>query len=83
MPYDCSKFYGHVREIEFCKKLLPIKDTVLEMSKFDTQLMEKPWLQEHKWAYQKGVNYGYANAREHALLGINTLANVVVRRIVE
>ena len=29
--------------------------------------MEKPWLQEHKWAYQKGVNYGYANAREHAL----------------
>ena len=30
--------------------------------------MEKPWLQEHKWAYQKGVNYGYANAREHALV---------------
>lgn len=67
-PTIVSKFYGHVREIEFCKKLLPIKDTVLEMSKFDTQLMEKPWLQEHKWAYQKGVNYGYANAREHALV---------------
>lgn len=30
--------------------------------------MEKPWLQEHKWAYRKGVNYGYANAREHALV---------------
>lgn len=30
--------------------------------------MEKPWLQEQKWAYQKGVNYGYANAREHALV---------------
>lgn len=67
-PTLVSKFYGHVREIEFCKKILPIKDTVLETGKFDTQLMEKPWLQEHKWAYQKGVNYGYANAREHALV---------------
>ena len=67
-PTLVSKFYGHVREIEFCKKILPIKDTVLETGKFDTQLMEKPWLQEHKWAYQRGVNYGYANAREHALV---------------
>ena len=67
-PTLVSKFYGHVREVEFCKKILPIKDTVLETGKFDTQLMEKPWLQEHKWAYQKGVNYGYVNAREHALV---------------
>ena len=67
-PTIVSKFYGHEREIEFCKKILPIKDIVLETGKFDTQLMEKPWLQEHKWAYQKGVNYGYANAREHALV---------------
>mgnify|MGYP000853597618 CR=1 FL=1 len=70
-PTITSKFYGHIREIEFCKKILPIKDTVLETGKFDTQLMEKPWLQEHKWAYQKGVNYGYANAREHALIRDN------------
>ena len=67
-PTIVSKYYGHVREVEFCKKILPIKDTVLETGKFDTQLMEKPWLQEHKWAYQRGVNYGYANAREHALV---------------
>lgn len=67
-PTLISKVYGHEREIEFCKKILPIKDTVLETGKFDTQLMENPWLQEHKWAYQKGVNYGYANAREHALV---------------
>ena len=66
-PTIVSKGYGHEREIEFCKKILPIKDTVLETAKFATQLMENPWLQEHKWAYQKGVNYGYANAREHAL----------------
>ena len=63
-----SKYHGHEREIEFCKKILPIKDLILETAKFDTQLMEKPWLQEHKWAYQKGVNYGYANARAHALV---------------
>ena len=67
-PTIISKFYSHEREIEFCKKILPIKDTVLETGKFDTQLIEKPWLQEHKWAYQRGVNYGYANAREHALV---------------
>lgn len=66
-PTMVSKCYGHEREIEYCKKILPIKDLVLETGKFDTQLMEKPWLQEHKWAYQKGVNYGYANAREHSM----------------
>lgn len=67
-PTISSKFHGHEREIEFCKKILPVKDLVIETGKFDTQLMEKPWLQEHKWAYQRGVNYGYANAREHALV---------------
>ena len=40
---------------------------VFETGKFDTQLLEKPWLQKYKWAYQKGVNYGFANARAHAL----------------
>ena len=67
-PTIVRKCYGHEQEIEFCNRLLPIKTLVLETGKFDTQLMEKPWLQEHKWAYQKGVNYGYANAREHALV---------------
>lgn len=67
-PTIISKCYGHEREIEFCKKILPVSDLILEVSQFDTQLMEKPWLQEYKWAYQKGVNYGYANAREHALV---------------
>ncbi len=62
-----SKFDSHVREINFCKKILPITTIVLETGKFDTQLMEKPWLQKYNWAYQKGVNYGYANSRAHAL----------------
>ncbi len=67
-PTIVSKYYGHEREIEFCKTILPITKVVLETGTFDTQLMEKPWIQEQKWAYQKGVNYGYANAREHALV---------------
>lgn len=67
-PTLVSKCCGHEREISFCKKLLPIKKVVIETGTFDTQLMEKPWLQQHKWAYQKGVNYGFANAREHALV---------------
>ena len=70
-PTIVSKCYGHEREIKFCKRILPIKDTIIETGTFDTQLMEKPWLQEHKWAYQRGVNYGYANAREHVLVRDN------------
>ena len=70
-PTIISKFHGHEREIEFCKRILPITKVVLETGTFDTQLMEKPWLQQYKWAYQKGVNYGYANAREHALVRDN------------
>lgn len=62
-----SKFDSHVREINFCKKILPITTLVLETGKFDTQLLQKPWLQKYSWGYQKGINYGYANSRAHAL----------------
>ncbi len=41
-PTLISKCYGHEREIEFCKKILPVKDMVFETGKFDTQLMENP-----------------------------------------
>ena len=44
-PTIVSKYCGHEREIEFCKKIIPVKDLVIETGKFDTQLMEKPWLQ--------------------------------------
>lgn len=66
-PSVRHKVQAHVDEIEFCKKTLPVSDLVFETGKFDTQLMEKPWLQMYKWAYQKGVNYGFANSRAHAL----------------
>ena len=66
-PSVRHKVQAHVDEIEFCKKILPVSEIVLETGKFDTQLLEKPWLQKYKWAYQKGINYGFANARAHAL----------------
>lgn len=66
-PSVRSKVQSHVDEIEFCKKILPVSKLVLETGKFDIHLIEKPWLQKYKRAYQKGVNYGFANVRAHAL----------------
>lgn len=60
-----SKLNSHVREIEFIKKLLPIKNLVLETAIFDTHRLKNPDVKG--WGYQKGIDYGYANARAHAL----------------
>ena len=60
-----SKFDSHVREIEFIKSILPIKLLVLEAGSFDTQKLKNPNVSG--WGYQKGINYGFANARAHAL----------------
>lgn len=60
-----SKFNSHIREIELIKKLLPIKSLVLETAIFDTHRLKNPDVKG--WGYQKGINYGYANARAHAL----------------
>lgn len=65
IPTLRSKFNSHVREIEFIKKILPIKHLVLETGVFDTHKLKNPDVKD--WGYQKGVNYGYANARAHAL----------------
>lgn len=65
-----SKYNSHVREIEFIKSILPINKLVLEVGQFDTHLMKNPSLANPKirpWGYQKGVNYGFASSREHAL----------------
>ena len=60
-----SKFDSHVREIEFIKSILPIKHLVLETGSFDTHKLKNPNVKG--WGYQRGINYGYANARAHAL----------------
>lgn len=62
-----SKIFSHVREIEFIKKLLPITKIVIEVGKFDIQLMQDPSLKYRPWGYQRGVQYGYSNVREYVL----------------
>lgn len=69
-PSVKHKIQAHIDEIEFCKKILPISQIVLEVSQFDPHLMKKPSLKFKKiksWGYQKGFNYGFASRREAVL----------------
>ena len=69
-PSVRHKVQAHIDEIEFCKKILPVSDLILEVSQFDTALMKSPSLMNEKikkWGYQKGFNYGYSSRREAIL----------------
>lgn len=69
-PSVKHKVQAHIDEIEFCKKILPVSDLILEVSQFDTALMKNPSLINEKvkhWGYQKGFNYGYSSRREAIL----------------
>ena len=69
-PSVKHKVQAHIDEIEFCKKILPIADLILEVSQFDTALMKTPSLIDEKvrhWGYQKGFNYGYSSRRSAIL----------------
>ena len=69
-PTMRSKFNAHVKEIEFCKSILPVSTIVLETAKFDTHLLKNPALVNERikhWGYQQGANYGWTNAKAHAL----------------
>lgn len=69
-PSVKHKVQAHINEIEFCKKILPITDLILEVSQFDTALMKNPNLIDEKvkhWGYQKGFNYGYSSRRSAIL----------------
>ena len=64
------KVQAHIDEIEFCKKILPVTDLILEVSQFDTALMKNPSLMNEKvkhWGYQQGFNYGYSSRRSAIL----------------
>lgn len=63
-PTMISKFNAHIREIEFIKKIMPIKTLVLETGTFDPHLMkhEGEAFNRH-WGYQKGLNYEFANTK--------------------
>lgn len=69
-PSAKHKVQAHIDGIEFCKKILPISDLILEVSQFDTALMKNPALISEKvkhWGYQKGFNYGYSSRRSAIL----------------
>lgn len=66
-PIMVSKFHGHVKEIEFIQKLLPVTRLVLETGTFDPHLMKDPTLAYRPWGYQKGPNYGFSNTKAMVL----------------
>lgn len=66
-PTMTSKLHSHEKEIEFIKKLLPIRRLVLETGTFDPHLMKDPTLAYRPWGYQKGPNYGFANTKAMVL----------------
>ena len=69
-PSVKHKVQAHIDEIEFCKKILPISDLILEVSQFDTALMKTPSLIDEKvrhWGYQQGFNYGHSSRRSAIL----------------
>ena len=69
-PSVRHRVQAHIDEIEFCKKILPVSDLILEVSQFDTALMKNPSLMNEKikkWGYQQGFNYGYSSRREAVL----------------
>lgn len=41
-PSVKHKVQAHIDEIEFCKKILPVSDLIVEVSQFDTALMKDP-----------------------------------------
>ena len=69
-PSVKHKVQAHIDEIEFCKKILPVSDLILEVSQFDTALMKNPSLIDERvkhWGYQQGFNYGYSSRRSAIL----------------
>jgi hypothetical protein len=66
-PTMRSKIEAHLREIRFVRSLLPIRHIVLETGTFDPQALKNPEVLQHKWLYQKGINYGFANTRAYVL----------------
>ena len=47
-PSVKHKVQAHIDEIEFCKKILPVSDLILEVSQFDIALMKNPSLMNKK-----------------------------------
>ncbi|MEG0577781.1 MAG: RNA-guided endonuclease IscB [Bacilli bacterium] len=66
-PTMTSKINSHLKEIQFVKSILPIRNLVLETATFDPHLLKNPELKYNKWGYQEGTNYSFANTRAYVL----------------
>jgi hypothetical protein len=66
-PTMISKINSHLKEIKFVRSILPITNLILETGTFDPHALKNPEVLTHKWMYQHGVNYGYANTRAYVL----------------
>ena len=62
-----SKIDAHLREIRFVQSLLPITSIVLETGTFDPHALKNPDVLQHKWLYQRGINYSFANTKAYVL----------------
>ncbi|GHO75028.1 hypothetical protein KSD_27990 [Ktedonobacter sp. SOSP1-85] len=66
-PTMRSKIDAHLREIRFVQSILPIRHIVLETGTFDPHALKNSNVLKHKWLYQKGINYGFANIKAYVL----------------
>ncbi len=66
-PTMRSKIEAHLREIRFVQRLLPITSIALETGTFDPYALKNPEVLQHKWMYQRGMNYGYVNTKAYVL----------------
>jgi len=66
-PTMRSKIDAHLREIRFVQSLLPMERMVLETGTFDPHALKNPEVLKHKWLYQQGINYGFANTKAYVL----------------
>jgi hypothetical protein len=66
-PTMRSKIDAHLKEIRFVQSLLPISKILLETGTFDPHALKNPAVLRHKWLYQKGINYGFANTKAYVL----------------
>jgi hypothetical protein len=67
-PTMRSKIEAHMREIRFVQSLMPIQSIVLETGTFDPHALKNPDVLQHKWLYQRGINYSFANSRAYVLV---------------
>ena len=67
-PTMRSKIEAHLKEIRFVESLVPLTKIILETGTFDPHALKNPEVLRHKWLYQKGINYGFANTKAYVLL---------------